>query len=238
MFQSCSAIVLSRMKYSDTGMIVRVFTDKFGMISLLIKGVRGKKSKASMFQPFTILDVVVNLNNKKDLHYPKEYSLKYNPVSMHTDIYKTSVTLFLSELIYKTLEEKDENPLLYGFLEKSIMFLDETEESISNFHLLFMLKYSSFLGFGIENESGNGSYFDLEKGVFADEPVHSNFLTKELSAVLTLLLKSNYSTMQEVKITNAVRNELLDSIIQFYYIHNEGMRRLKSKDVLDSVFSV
>ncbi len=239
MLHNTSAIVLSRMNYSESGIIVRVFTEKFGLLSILQKGVRSKKNKKiSLFQPLMILDMVINLNEKKDLHYMKEVSRKKNLRQIHTNMIKTSLAFFIAELVYKSISNREENRELYHFLEKSVLFLDASEESVANFHLIFMLKYAVITGFGIEESNDNKKlFFDLEKGMFATTPVHSHFLNKELSLVLLQLIRSNYLNMNEVSISNSQRNSLLDSLLDFYYIHNEGIRHIKSKEVLETIFS-
>lgn len=237
MIQSTPAIVLSRMNYSDSGLIVRVYTKKYGLLSLLEKGVRAKKNKkTSLFQPFMILDLVLFLNEKRSLHYTKEVSRKQNLGQIHTNMVKTSLSFFIAELIYKSINEREENQEMYNFLENSILFLDATEESVANFHLVFMLKYASLMGFGIENPNPKNVYFDLEKGVFASTPTHSKFMNEEMSQILSRLLKVNYLNMNEVSISNRQRSSLVESLLDFFYIHNEGIRQLNSKEVLDTIF--
>ena len=237
MLHNTSAIVLSRMNYSESGLIVRVYTEKFGLISILQKGIRSKKNKkTSLYQPFMILDLVVNLNEKKDLHFAKEASRKYNLREVHTHVIKTSLAFFIAELVYKTINNREENIELYQFLEKSIQFLDTSQESVVNFHLIFMLKYASILGFGIVNGSNNHLYFDLEKGVFEKTPTHSKFLNEEMSKILAQLIKANYLNMNELDITNLQRKQMVESLLDFFYFHNEGLREIKSKKVLETIF--
>ena len=239
MLHNTSAIVLSRMNYSESGIIVRVFTEKFGLLSILQKGIRSKKNKkTSLYQPLMILDMVVNLNEKKDLHYAKEVSRKQNLRQIHTNMIKTSLAFFIAELVYKSISGREENRELYQFLESSVLFLDASEESVANFHLIFMLKYASLMGFGIEEQNNSrNKLFDLEKGIFAQTPIHSHFLNEELSYILSQLLKSNYLNMNDINMVNRQRNSLVDSLLDFFYIHNEDIRQIKSKDVLETVFS-
>ena len=225
------------MNYSDSGLIVRVYTDKHGLISLIVKGIRGKKNKMSLFMPLSVLDMVINYSDKKELHFPKEFTIKHKLKNLHTDIVKTSLSFFLAELVYKTTGGSERNDALYNFLENSILFLDGTEASVSNFHLVFMLKYASFLGFGIQGAGRDeGKYFDAERGIFDTQPFHGNFFSLAQSRFLLQLLNSNYLTMNEVKISNQDRNILLNRILEFYYIHNEGIGQLKSAEVLSEVF--
>ncbi|OIP02128.1 MAG: DNA repair protein RecO [Bacteroidetes bacterium CG2_30_33_31] len=238
MLYKSPAIVLSKMNYSESGMIVRLYTKKFGLLSILQKGIRTSKGKkASLFQPLSILEIVISLNEKKDLHFTREISLRYNLHNLHYDVVKTSLAFFISELISKSIHEREENSLLYDFLEKSILFLDETSESVSNFHLVFMLKYASMLGFGIENPRNKiDKYFDMQKGVFSQIPTHSQFLNLESSGILMQIIDKNYLTMNNVFMSNKQRNETIDFLIEFYYLHIEGIRQLKSKEVLKMLF--
>lgn len=225
-----NAIVLSRINYSDSDLIVRLFSEEKGMISLLLKGVKKAKSnKTALIQPLNILEIVFNFNDKRDLHFAKELNVSQPLKNIHFDIQKTSLSFFISELVYKSIGQLEPDFDLYNFIEKSIILLDKTELSVANFHLGFMVKLASYLGFGFSN------YFDdADRPGIDIEGMKINLSTQE---ILRNIYESELSELHTIAINRDERSILLEELLNYYYFHLEGMPRLKSMDVLVSLFA-
>ena len=162
------AIVLSSLKYGDTSLIVRCFTQQEGIKTYLIRGVlKAKKGKikAAYFQALTQLNIEANHNNKGNLNSLKEVHVINPYKSIYSNIFKQTIVLFLSEILNSTIQEEEENTRLFSFIEASLIWLD-THEKISNFHLLFLLNLSKYLGFYPDVSGTESQYFNLEEGCF------------------------------------------------------------------------
>jgi DNA repair protein RecO (recombination protein O) len=229
MLHKTKGIVLGFIRYRDTSIIVRIYTEAFGLRSYVVNGVRSvknKSNKVALFQPFTLLDLVVYNKPNTDLNYISETKI-YQPFhSLPFDIYKTTICLFLTEVLTKVLRnEQDANAEIFDFLLNSILVLENLEKSFENFHLQFLIRLSSLLGF-FTNESDEigkqlqqaGYLFDYEK------------YNVEFSA----LIQAEYGTA--IPMNHQTRNELLNAIVKFYQLHFEGLGEIKSLSVLREIY--
>src|SRR5690606_32988163 len=149
MVVTTKAIVFSAIKYSEADLIASCFTEVAGVKSYLLRSIlkskRGKL-KASYFQALTQLELIAEHKNKGTLEYIKEAKVFHPYQTLHTDIVKSSMVMFLSEMLKNCIREEEANTELYGFLENSFLWLDENDV-IPNFHIFFLLQLSMYLGF-------------------------------------------------------------------------------------------
>ena len=241
MMQSTKGIVLRQMKYKETGVIVWIYTQNFGLKSFFIQGVRTKKSKrkANLFQPLSLLEMQVTNKAAKDTFTMGSVSIIPDCLSIQQDIGKTSIALFLADVQYKCIKEEEANPELFGFLWDTVLNLAKDEGSIVNYHLLFMLSFSKYLGF-YPNIQGvqEGSYFDKREGVFSmDQPPHPDFMPPKLSDQLIMLLGMQFpdSGLHQGRVIDRVG--LLDHLLAFYQIHIPNMDSINSHQILRTVLN-
>lgn len=226
MLHKTAGIVLSTIKYRDTSLICRIYTEKLGLQTYIVNGVRSKKAKnkIALFQPLTILDLVVYKKENSDIQRISEMKILYPYQSIPFHFIKSTIALFLTELLSKVLREEQENEALYGFLSRSFMVFDLKEDDFTNFHLQFMLKLTPFLGFALHRSeelmSEVASYKSLPVDAHLEEKVNQ-------------LIASPYET--PVVLSNAERRILLDLILSFYRLHIEGLKELKSLKVLQEM---
>ena len=148
MIVTTKAIVLSALKYGDTSLIVKLFTESDGLKSYMLKGVLASKKgklKKGYFQPLTQLEVVANHRDKGTLESLRDVKLSYSYKTLQTDVLKSSISLFLSEMLVISMQEEEENKALYSFIEEAFIWLD-THEDIANFHISFLIQLTTFLG--------------------------------------------------------------------------------------------
>jgi len=241
MLYKTRGIVLHSVKYSESSLIVKVYTETFGLQSYLLKGIRSPKAKtrSALFQPLTLLDLVVYHKEKSSLHPVKEVRLSIPTHSTSSDIRKSSIALFLAELIYRTIREEETNKVLFEFLWNGFILLDTTEEPVSNFHLLFAVKLCRFLGFQPQdNLSELNRYFHLREGVF-----HSLFsspddcLDEQQSNWFFQLIKTELEQYSQLSFPANVRSILLEKILLYYRLHLHGFKEIRSHEILHTVLS-
>lgn len=239
MLHTTRGIVLHTIPYSDSSIIAKVFTEKFGLRSYIVSGARGKRGRAkgNLLQPLMQLELVVQHKEKSSLQRITELSCKMPYRHLHDDIVKTSIALFLSEVLYKAIREEEQNPALFGFVSHSLQILDLEEGGCQNFHLCFLLQLSRYLGFFPHSaESSAHEIFDLQEGVFrASEPHHPYFLEPRLGRMLLRLMQTTYGNMKELQLPNTDRRLLLERLLWYYEMHLEAMRDIKSHKVLEEV---
>jgi len=239
MLQKTRGILLHTTNYTDSSIIVRAYTRDFGLQSYLINGVRGKKTKnkASLFQPLTIAEFVATVTDKGRLGRLSEFSIVHPYASVPFDIVKSSIALFLNEILYKALREDHSDPDLFDFLQNALMILDLRTESCSNYHLFFLLQLSRFLGFQPSgNRDEQQAVFDLKEGEFVRQiPSHGYFLPAADSRILGLLMSSDFEHFNGVEMDRATRKRLLQGLISYYQLHLPGFGEIRSLAVLEEV---
>ena len=238
MIENTKAIVINTIKYGDTSLITTCYTEKCGVKSYMLKGVlKSKKSKikAAYFQPLTQLFLTANHNNKGNLNSIKEVELLHFYNSVYTDIKKQTIALFLAEVLYYSLKEEEKNSAMYTYLETSFLWLD-THDNISNFHLLFLLNLTKFLGFYPEMNMQNSIYFDLVEGCFTNNKT-LNTVSGENLHQFKKLLNINFDVLHTIDFNSVSRQAVLLLLIQYFELHLSGFRKPKSLHVLKSVFS-
>lgn len=218
-------IVLSYMKYGETSIIARIFTEGGGYGSYIVNSIRSQKSKKSIgyFQPFTILDLVLYVKETRDLQRISEFKSHYPLHHIHQDLVKSSITLFLTEVFSKLLQsEQSPNPELYVFAEESIKSFDKLDAGVGNFHLQFLLKMGPFLGYAID---------DIDTLFSSTDRLSPS---NENHEILDALMKESYGS--DIKMSREARNVMLDSILG-YYQHHAHITKPKSLEVLRSILN-
>ena len=234
------AIVLRTVKYGDSRMIVDMLTAHSGRVSFactLSKTNRGKIKK-QLFQPLTILEIDYDERTTTELQRLRDVRMAHPYASLPFDPYKLSIGMFLTEfLLYATRGEHDSEHL-EDFTEKSLLWLDNASEGFANFHLVFTLHVSLFIGFYPNlDEYSDGAWFDLRDGSFTKAcPLHPDYLCPEDARKIRLLMRMNFDNMRLFKMNREERNQCLDVIVNYYRLHVPGFPEMKSLAVLKSLF--
>lgn len=215
-------IVFRFTKYGETSIIVNIFTEAYGMQGYIVNGVRtsSTKSKIALYQPLTLLDLVAYHKEQADLTRIKEVKCLYQYQHIPVEIRKSTVAMFLNEILNKTIKEESHSEEVFGFLMNSFITLDQLTTSVENFHLIFLIKLSRFLGFGAQTKN---------------ELVGGRFATVETEGLLDILVKADYTDL--IQISHTQRKDLLDLLLRFYSDHFETLGELKSLPVLREVLS-
>lgn len=240
MLYKTRGIVLHSLKYSETSIIVRIYTEAHGIVSYIVRASRSKKSamKPGIFQPLTILDFVAYHRKKTKLQTIKEITHCYHFTSIPYDIKKSSVAIFIAEVLYKTIREEEQNRDMFDFIHRSVLSLDATEGRIAEFHLYFLIELSRLLGFyPHDNFNENNIFFNLYDGHFQEyPPEHFYFIEKELSEQLHKLIGSSYHESKNTGISAESRKELINKLLDYYRIHLSGFNVIHSNQVLEEIF--
>lgn len=231
-------IVLKTQKYSESSLICRIFTKKKGLKSYIISGVRKQNPKVGpgLFQIMSLLDLVVYDRDNKDLNRIKEVKLAKVFQYLPYDIKKSSIGTFIIEIIQKTIKGQEENEMLFDYLEKVFSFLDQTNESVNNVHLHFLLEYSSFLGFNPSGlADGANKHFNLSMGSFTSNPYDKYSLAEEFSTIISDLLHISLEESYAIEINNNSRKSILNNLLTYYRLHLENFPEINSHQILSKI---
>lgn len=213
-------IVFRFTKFRETSIIVTIFTEVFGLQTYIVNGVRSKsaKNKIALYQPLTLLNLVVYHRANANIERIREVSCLYPYRSLTADVKKSTIAMFLGELLNKTVKEETHTGEIFEFLYQSFIAMDITNEGYGNFHLIFMLKLCRYLGFGVYN---------------LNEVLGGRMADVEIEKLLASLLKAEYDT--PIPVTNSQRRVVLELLLKFYADHIENLGEIKSVQVLREI---
>lgn len=235
MLVKTKAIVISSLKYQEKSLIVKCFTLSDGIKSYFVPNAfSGKRNqqKNAFFQPLTILGIEAYHKNKGTLERFKEVRIEVPFQTIPQDIYKTTITLFLSDVLHHALKEDGKNETLFTFLETALTWLD-THQEISNFHLITLLQLTRYLGFYPQTNS-EMPFFEMTEGVFV--PFQSlTCLSEEETNWFKKLVELKFSDEQKL-FSGKQRKILLKILLDYYTLNVEGFQKPKSLEVLKDVF--
>ncbi len=239
MVVATKAIVFSAIKYSEADLIVSCYTESAGIKSYLLRNIlkskRGKL-KASYFQPLTQLELIAEHKNKGTLEYIKEAKVFYPYQALHTDIVKSGLVMFLSEMLKNCIREEETNTELYSFLEHSFQWLDQSDE-VANFHVYFLLQLSMHLGFYPDASNIDEVYFNIMEGNFQAINTGNYCLEGPQIENFKKFFRINLENLHTIKLSKTARHNLLELIMAYYSFHVQGYQKPKSLAVLNQLFS-
>lgn len=237
MLTTTNAIILNRTKYGDNAIICSVYTLEYGKQNYIIKNSLYKKNKAIYLHPLQILEFEVDLKEGKTLFAVKAASSTYTFREIPFDIYKSTISVFISQLLNSLIKEESANKDLYNFIKNSCIYLDSIDKDFANFHLFFMIRLSQYLGYYPNNNySKENIYFNLEKGAFTD--IQTEKCTgPNSSKIIHQLLDLKLNSLDSLKLSQSSRNIILDSLVNYFELHNDKRLSIKSLAVIREIFS-
>ena len=237
MLVKTKAIVLSSLKYQEKSLIVKCFTESDGLKSYFVPSAYSNKKvnqKIAYFQPLTLIEIEANHKNKGTLEHFKEIRLAHSYHSINTNVVKSTIVIFLSEILHHAIKEEEKNQSLFSFLETALLWFD-THQETTNFHLILMMEVTKYLGFYPDLTELDFPYFDIKEGYFT--PFQSiNSLTEHETHLFKRLLQLKFDSDQKI-FAGIERQLLLKILLDFFTLHLDGFKKPKSLDVLTEVFS-
>jgi len=231
------AIVISSIKYQEKSLIVKCFTQSDGLKSYFVRDAfssRKSNQKIAYFQPLSILEIEAVHKNKGTLEQLKEIKIATHFHSIHADVVKSTIAIFISEMLHHSIREEEKNTALFTFLETALHWLDNHNEN-ANFHIILLLEMTKFLGFYPDISEIDFPFFEMTEGHFS--PLHaisslSEHETQLFKKLIALKLDNDQKTFHVIE-----RQLLLKILIDYYSLHLDGFKKPKSLEVLKEVFS-
>ncbi len=242
-----SGIVLHTIKYGDNSLIAYIFTSLYGRRSYLVRGVgsssgrRKQGNKAALLQPMSVIEFEGYQSRYSDLHSLRDMRNQLVLKSLPFDISKSTITLFMAEVLYKLVREETANLPLFDFVTHSIKTLDAVDgknrASIANFHLWFLVHLCEFLGFYPGGEYKHGYMLDVNEGVFCGHyPSHGNYMCAESAAVLDAMMRIEGDKLSDIKLKGELRSQFVGDLLNFIGFHFDMVHNINSIKILQEVF--
>lgn len=233
------AIIFRATKYGESSLILEAYTELKGLRKYIIGGVRKKNARvpAGLLQVMSLVEIVAYEREDRDMNRLKEVRTAFPFRRIPFDVVRGALGLFMAEVARKTVREREDNQGLFDFLFAAFRYLDESEHSVANLALQYLLEFSTYLGFMPSGEySADTPFFDLREGQFLPRiPGHGDYLTEEKSQLLYELLHRDREHVHELEMNRATRAALMNDLLFYYRHHVEGMGEINSLGVLREV---
>ena len=241
MLTKTEAIVLHSLKYGDQRLIIDLFTRVHGRVSFIVplpKSAKGKIKK-QYFQPLTLLNIECDVRPQAALQKLHDVSLLAPLPSLHYEPSKLAIALFLSEFLYHALKSEQQNEPLFQYIVSGIQWLDGSSGHFANFHLVFLMRLSRFLGFYPNlDDYVDGCVFDLRAATFSLQvPTHRDFLQPDDAQRIHTLMRMDFPTMRLYRLSRHDRNRIVDVLLYYYRLHIPQFPELKSLSVLQELWA-
>ena len=172
----------------------------------------------SLFLPLNILEAEIVVSTKSTLYTARGLTARHPLMGIRSDVFKNSITMFMSEVLYRVVKDGVSEPGLYDWCERSILLLDAVQTDFSNFHLRFLLELAVALGFSPESR-------DLQP--FVGE----NF------DVVERLMRGSFAQTMLIPMNGPLRNEIAEQVLRYIEYHTDSTLRINSLKVLRELFA-
>lgn len=242
MISKTRGIVLRNTNYAENSIVTKIFTSEFGIQAYLVNGVRNNKGaiKISVLQPLNILEMEVYHKSVEGIQRIKEARPDPLLMTVGSDINKSCISMFMLEILNRTLNEEAESIYLYDFVEDSIIHLDTCKSELALFPHYFLLQLSKYLGFFPELDYSVNLTLDLHEGRMLAEPDNNAqyALNSSENELLKQLGSTKINDLGNLKSPRNIRSSLLNKLIVYYQLHMAGNAQFKSLEILHQLLHV
>ncbi|NNC84670.1 MAG: DNA repair protein RecO [Bacteroidia bacterium] len=236
MLKKSRGIIIHHTRFGENSRVVNIYTEDWGMRGFLLQRGKRKDNKAALLQGLTLVGLVAYYKEKGGLQRISE--MRAQPVlqSIHSDTQKSTLTLFITELLYRSLKEENANPELFNFLHHSILILDHLEDSVAQFHLYFMIQLSKHLGFYPNGICSNETpYFNLLEGIYTSSCNSEYEISNELAQYLYQLSNATFENFYHIESIAGLRWQMIEALVKYYELHHTHGKNIQSHFVLKEV---
>lgn len=209
-------IVLHTTKFGENSIVVHTLSREYGRRSFLVRG--AGKRLMSLFLPLNILEADVQESTKSTLFTARNLTARHPLLGIRSNVFKNSMTMFMSEVLYRVIKEGAAEQGLYEWCERNILLLDAVQNDFSNFHLRFLLELTVALGFSPESR-------DLQPFVGDHYPTVERFM------------QTSFAESMLIPLNGSVRNEIAEEILRYIEFHTESSVNINSLKVLRDLFA-
>ena len=230
------AIVLSATRYQEKSLIVKCFTKSYGLRTYFVRNAFSTKNKnlnSAYFQSLSQLMLDAIHKNKGALEYINEIKLLHAYKTLSFDFYKSSMCIFLAEVLATSIKEEEPNEKLFMFLETAFVWLDEHEFNV-NYHLWFMLQLTKYFGFYPDDSDQDSLYFNPNEGGFTMQ-FTPNCFNEDETLIFRSILKIQLSN-EKGFLTNTERTIGLKLTLRYFETPIVNFNQIKSIEILPALF--
>lgn len=233
-------IVLHTLKYGDSSLVVYLLTDVGGRRTFLLQGIRsrsGRGSKMGLLQPMFPVEFEGMEFARQQMDRFREIRAGYALQSLPFDVRKSTVALFMAEVLYRLVRESEANEALFDFVWSSVAALDQMQDGVANFHLWFLAHLSRLLGFCPGNDYLPDAWFDIREGLYTQtQPQHVDYMEQPSARLLHELLACDVRRLREIGLNRGQRVTFLNDLLAYFGYHLDAVSAVQSVRILREVF--
>lgn len=212
---STSLILLHTTKFGENSIVLHTLSREYGRRGFVVRSV--SKKMMSLLLPLNILEADVADSGRAGLLPVRNLAVGCPLMGIRNNLYKNTMTMFLSEVLYRVVKEGAAEPGLYEWCERQIQLLDAMESDFSNFHIRFLLELTVALGFSPKTE-------DL-RPFLGDNHL---FIEKFMS--------TTFAESMLMPLSGSLRNEICEGVLRYIEYHSESTLTINSLKVLRELF--
>lgn len=216
MIHSSRLIILATTKVGEKALVLHTLSAEWGRRSFIVN--IGRSTSAALFLPLNILDAEIIENPKSELWRLRSLAAVHPLGGIRSNVHKNTMTLFMSEVLFRTLRDGANEEGLFDWLCRSLMTLDALQSDFANYHLRWLLEFAAALGFSPSPE-------DL-----------APFAGEHFASIKTLL-QSGFADCMLLPLSGVARNEIADILLQYIGYHAEARIDVRSLAVLRELYA-
>lgn len=228
-------IVLHAMKYGERKLIVHILTARYGRRSYIAK-LSTHNNGRSLYQPLFILDFDA-WAGRGELHHIEQPQMAFGLSNLPFDIVKSTIALFLAELLYRLIQEGEPDAGLYRFVEESVAELDAMEDGAANFHLWFLVRLTEYMGYAPRDNYEAGFSLDYRNGTYTSQPpLHMLTMPPAEATLFHTLSRCMPEELSRIGLSREQRVSMLEHLTDLYGFHTDAIYNVNSLRILSEIF--
>lgn len=228
MKQIDQGIVLHKINYSESSLILTFYTQQNGIQKFIFQG--GKKKGTGIY-PLSLLELTYYRRPDSELGKLTGVSALESIQHIPFHPVRSTIAFFIADVARQCLKTEQDDEALYQFLKEKIIELDTTEE-LSMYPIFFLSDFSYHLGMLPHIPEEGAKFFVLNEGEFMNhKPIGEIIVEGEVVDYLINVFEGNRSALSH----SQQKKEAFDVLLRYYALHIPKFDTSASLDILREV---
>lgn len=236
---STTGVVLHTLKYGDNALIVFLLTADRGRTSCIVRGIKGRHggNRMALLQPMFVVEIEAVSSSRAQMDTIRDVRSAVPLVSVPFDIVKSTIAMFMAEVLYRLVRDVEPNSPLFDFVCGAVQSLDDAAEGVANFHLKFLVELSRYMGFYPSGDYREGDLLDIREGAFVGAlPLHGDAMSADNTRILAAVMSEEFDTLSRISLNRTARDGFLSAMLDYFGYHLDTIHTIRSVEILRTVF--